>query len=305
MNTQSSHTADGKSWGMLLLLSLIWGGSFLFIAIAVKELAALQIVLARVVIAAAVLVPVHVMVQGALPHDKKTWIAAGGMSIMNNIIPFTLITWGQHFITGGLASVVNATTPMFAAVFMALAGMEAITPRKAIALVIGLIGVAVLQGINFSGLSAQSLGILAVALASAFYGLSAPWSKKMLTGIPPITTATCQLMISSVLMSCIVLMFGDIGQLTRVSTTTWMALIGLAVLSTSIAYLLFFGIIQRAGPSFVSLVTMIIPVSAILLGYFVIGEKLKLLDIVGASIIGVALVIIDGRLLKRFGLITA
>ncbi len=305
MNTQSSHTADGKSWGMLLLLSLIWGGSFLFIAIAVKELAALQVVLARVVIAAAVLVPVHVMVQGALPHDKKTWIAAGGMSIMNNIIPFTLITWGQHFITGGLASVVNATTPMFAAVFMALAGMEAITPRKAIALVIGLIGVAVLQGINFSGLSAQSLGILAVALASAFYGLSAPWSKKMLTGIPPITTATCQLMISSVLMSCIVLMFGDIGQLTRVSTTTWMALIGLAVLSTSIAYLLFFGIIQRAGPSFVSLVTMIIPVSAILLGYFVIGEKLKLLDIVGASIIGVALVIIDGRLLKRFGLITA
>ncbi len=305
MNTQSSHTADGKSWGMLLLLSLIWGGSFLFIAIAVKELAALQVVLARVVIAAAVLVPVHLMVQGALPHDKKTWIAAGGMSIMNNIIPFTLITWGQHFITGGVASVVNATTPMFAAVFMALAGMEAITPRKAIALVIGLVGVAVLQGINFSGLTAQSLGILAVALASAFYGLSAPWSKKMLTGIPPITTATCQLMISSVLMSCIVLMFGDIGQLTRVSTTTWMALIGLAVLSTSIAYLLFFGIIQRAGPSFVSLVTMIIPVSAILLGYFVIGEKLKLLDIVGASIIGVALVIIDGRLLKRFGLITA
>lgn len=305
MNTQSSHTADGKSWGMLLLLSLIWGGSFLFIAIAVNDLAALQIVLARVVIAAAVLVPVHLMVQGALPRDKKTWIAAGGMSIMNNIIPFTLITWGQHFITGGLASVVNATTPMFAAVFMALAGMEAITPRKAIALVIGLVGVAVLQGINFSGLTAQSLGILAVAVASAFYGLSAPWSKKMLTGIPPITTATCQLMISSVLMSCIVMMFGDIGQLTRVSTTTWMALIGLAVLSTSIAYLLFFGIIQRAGPSFVSLVTMIIPVSAILLGYFVIGEKLKLLDIVGASIIGVALVIIDGRLLKRFGLITA
>jgi drug/metabolite transporter (DMT)-like permease len=305
MNTQSSHTADGKSWAMLLLLSLIWGGSFLFIAIAVKELAALQIVLARVVIAAAVLVPVHLMVQGALPHDKKTWIAAGGMSIMNNIIPFTLITWGQHFITGGLASVVNATTPMFAAVFMALAGLEAITPRKAIALVIGLVGVAVLQGVNFNGLTAQSLGILAVALASAFYGLSAPWSKKMLTGIPPITTATCQLLISSVLMSCIVLLFGDIAQLTRVSTTTCMALIGLAVLSTSIAYLLFFGIIQRAGPSFVSLVTMIIPVSAILLGYFVIGEKLTLQDIVGATIIGVALVIIDGRLLKRFGLITA
>jgi drug/metabolite transporter (DMT)-like permease len=305
MNTKSSHTADAKSWGMLLLLSLIWGGSFLFIAIAVKELAALQIVLARVVIAAAVLIPVHLMFQGPLPRDKQTWIAAGGMSVMNNVIPFTLITWGQHFITGGVASVVNATTPMFAAVFMALAGLEAITPRKAIALFIGLIGVAVLQGVNFSGLSAQSMGILAVALASAFYGLSAPWSKKMLIGIPPLTTATCQLMISTVLMTVIALVLGDVWQLTQVSTTTWMALVGLAVLSTSVAYLLFFGIIQRAGPSFVSLVTMIIPVSAILLGYFVIGEKLTLQDIVGALIIGMALIIIDGRLLSRFGLLKA
>jgi drug/metabolite transporter (DMT)-like permease len=257
------------------------------------------------VIAAAVLVPVHLMVQGALPRDKRTWIAAAGMSVMNNVIPFTLITWGQHFITGGLASVVNATTPMFAVVFMALAGLEAITPRKAVALVIGLIGVAVLQGVNFSGLSAQSLGILAVASASAFYGLSAPWSKKMLTGIPPLTTATCQLMLSSVLMTGIALFFGDIPQLAQASTTTWMALVGLAVLSTSIAYLLFFGIIQRAGPSFVSLVTMIIPVSAILLGYFIIGEKLTLQDIIGAAIIGVALIIIDGRLLSRFGLLKA
>jgi drug/metabolite transporter (DMT)-like permease len=305
MNTKSSHTADAKSWGMLLLLSLIWGGSFLFIAIAVKELAALQIVLARVAIAAAVLVPIHLMVQGPLPRDKQTWIAAAGMSVMNNVIPFTLITWGQHFITGGLASVVNATTPMFAVVFMALAGLEAITPRKAIALVLGLIGVAILQGVSFDGLSAQTLGILAVASASAFYGLSAPWSKKMLTGIPPLTTATCQLMLSSVLMTAIALVFGDITQLTQASTTTWMALVGLAVLSTSVAYLLFFGIIQRAGPSFVSLVTMIIPVSAILLGYFVIGEKLTLQDIVGAAIIGVALIIIDGRLLSRFGLLKA
>lgn len=290
---------------MLLLLSLLWGGSFLFIAIAVKELAALQIVLARVVIAAAVLVPVHLVMQGPLPRDKKTWIAAGGMSIMNNVIPFTLITWGQHFITGGLASVVNATTPMFAAVFMALVGLESNTPRKAIALVIGLIGVAVLQGVKFDGLSAQSLGILAVAMASAFYGLSAPWSKKMLTGIPPVTTATCQLLISSVLMGVIVLLFGDFGQYAGVSTITWAALFGLAVLSTSVAYLLFFGIIERAGPSFVSLVTMIIPVSAILLGYFVIGEKLSAQDIFGAVIIGVALIIIDGRVLKRIGLITA
>jgi drug/metabolite transporter (DMT)-like permease len=300
MSTHTSHTADATSWGMLFLLSAIWGGSFLFIAIAVKELAALQIVLARVSIAALVLLPVHFIVQGRLPRDRHVWIAAGGMSVMNNVIPFTLITWGQHFITGGLASVVNATTPMFAVVFMAMTGFEAITLRKAVALVVGFIGVVVLQGVSFDGLNAQSLGILAVALASAFYGLSAPWSKKMLTGIPPLTTATCQLCISAVLMSIIALILGDVATLFTVSPKTWMALVGLAVVSTAIAYLLFFNIIKRAGPSFVSLCTMIIPVSAIFLGYFVIGEELTVREFVGAAIIGLALLIIDGRALKYF-----
>ena len=112
--------------------SLIWGGSFLFIAIAVKELPALLIVLARVGIAAAILIPVHLLVLGKLPTDLKTWIACGGMSVMNNVIPFTAISWGQHHITGGLASVINATTPMFAAIFMAMAGLEGITARKAL-----------------------------------------------------------------------------------------------------------------------------------------------------------------------------
>lgn len=305
MSTTQNPTADAKSWGMLLLLSLVWGGSFLFIAIAVKELSALQVVFARVSIAAACLIPVHLVVQGPLPTDRRTWIAAGGMSVMNNIIPFTLITWGQHYITGGLASVVNATTPIFAALFMAMAGYEAITGRKGLALIIGFIGVGVLQGVNLNAINSQSWGIFAVIVAAGFYGLSAPWSKKMLVGIPPLTTASCQLLISTLIMAVIVFFFGDMKQFEAVSMPTWAALVGLAVFSTSFAYLLFFKIIARAGPTFVSLVTMIIPVSAILLGYIVIGEKLSLQEIVGALIIGLALMVIDGRLLKRLGLIRA
>jgi drug/metabolite transporter (DMT)-like permease len=303
MSTTQNPTADAKSWGMLLLLSLVWGGSFLFIAIAVKELSALQVVFARVIIAAACLIPVHLFVQGRLPTDRRIWIAAGGMSVMNNIIPFTLITWGQHYITGGLASVVNATTPIFAALFMAMAGYEAITGRKALALIIGFIGVGVLQGVDLNTVNSQSWGIFAVMVAAGFYGLSAPWSKKMLVGIPPLTTASCQLLVSTLLMAVIVFFFGDVSQYQSVSVPTWAALVGLAILSTSFAYLLFFKIIARAGPSFVSLVTMIIPVSAILLGYLVIGEKLSPQDILGALTIGLALIVIDGRLLKRLGLI--
>ena len=173
--------------------------------------------------------------------------------------------------------------------------------RKAIALVIGFVGVVILQGADFSDLGNQTWGILAVAVASLFYGLSAPWSKKMLVGIPPLTTATCQLSLSTLIMTAIVLLFADPTQYAAASSKTWAALLALAAISTSLAYLIFFRIIERAGPSFVSLVTMLVPVSAILLGYLILGEALSLREIVGALIIGSALVIIDGRVLKWLG----
>ncbi|NMD06439.1 MAG: DMT family transporter [Phyllobacteriaceae bacterium] len=293
---------DTQSWMLLLVLSVIWGGSFMFIGVAVKELPALLIVLARVGIAAAILIPVHLVVQGKLPRDAKTWLACGGMSIMNNVIPFTAISWGQHHITGGLASVINATTPMFAALFMALSGLEGITPRKAIALGLGLVGVLVLKGGDFGDLGAQTLGILSVVLASACYGLSTPWSKVRLTGIPPLTTATLQLTMSSIVMAAIVLLFAEPAQYAAASSKTWISLVLLAAVSTSIAYLIFFRIIARAGPSFVSLVTMVIPVSAILMGYVVLNELLTINEVIGALIIGLALVIIDGRALRYIGI---
>lgn len=297
----TDNKIDAQSWGLLLILSVIWGGSFLFIAVAVKELPALLIVLARVGIAAAILLPIHLAMQGPLPRDLKTWISCGGMSIMNNVIPFTAISWGQHHITGGLASVINATTPMFAALFMALAGLEGITPRKAIALALGLVGVLVLKGGGFGDLGAQTFGILAVVLASACYGLSAPWSKVRLAGIPPLTTATLQLSMSTIIMAVIVLLFAEPAQYFAVSGKTWLSLFLLAAVSTSIAYLLFFRIIARAGPSFVSLVTMIIPVSAILMGYLLLNERLTINEVLGALTIGLALVIIDGRMLRYIG----
>ncbi len=292
---------DGKSWGLLALLALIWGGSFMFVGVAVKELPALLIVLARVGIATAILLPIHLLVQGPLPRNAKTWIACGGMSIINNAIPFTLISWGQHHITGGLASVVNATTPMFATIFMAAFALEAITLRKAIALFIGLVGVVILQGADLSNLGDQTWGILAVTGGSICYGLSAPWSKKMLAGIPPITTATCQLSLSTLIMTAIVVLFANPSQYAAASPKTWAALLGLAAISTSLAYLMFFKIIERSGPSFVSLVTMLVPVSAILLGYLLLGEALSVGEIVGALVIGSALVIIDGRALRYLG----
>ena len=305
MTTQTVNTyshVDGKSWGLLALLSLIWGGSFLFVGIAIQELPPLLIVLARVAMAALILLPIHLIFMGPLPRNARTWIACGGMSIVNNALPFTLIAWGQQHITGGLASVANATTPMFAALFMALLAFEALTLRKAIALVVGFIGVVILQGADFSDFGNQTWGIFAVVLASFFYGLSTPWSKKMLVGIPPLTTATCQLSLSTLIMALVVLVFADPTQYAAASSKTWAALLGIAAISTSLAYLIFFKIIERSGPSFVTLVTMLVPVSAIVLGYLFLNESLSTRDIIGALVIGSALMIIDGRVLRYLGI---
>jgi drug/metabolite transporter (DMT)-like permease len=296
----TTQTVDAKSWAMLALISLLWGASFMFIGIAVKELPPLLIVFARVSIAAAILLIAHVIIRGGFPNDRQSWIGGGVMGVINNVIPFVLITWGQQFITSGLASVINATTPIFTVLFMALFAMEKLTLRKTMALVIGVVGVAVLQGVDFSTMDAQLWGILAVVLAAASYGISGPWSKKMMQGVTPLSAATCQLIVSSTIMCVLAFSFEDVGKYVTTSGKTWLALIGLAAFSTSLAYLIFFAIIKRSGPTFSSLCTMIIPPVSILLGYIVLQERLTLNEFIGTAIIGVALIIIDGRLLQRF-----
>lgn len=272
----------------------------MFVGVAVKELPALLIVFARVGLAALILIPVHLIVQGPLPRDGKTWFAAGGMSVLNNVLPFTAIAWGQHYLGSGMASVINATTPMFAVIFMALFGLEALILRKVLALGLGLFGVLVLKGGGFGDLGPQSLGILAVSFASMCYGLTTVWAKKFLVGIAPMTTATCQLTVSGSIMAVLAFGFSEPALYVKASWQTWEALIAIAALSTAVAYLIFFRIIAKAGPSFVALVTMLVPLSAIVLGIVVLQESLSLHEFIGAAIIIAALAIIDGRVLRLF-----
>jgi drug/metabolite transporter (DMT)-like permease len=294
--TETKPTAN--DWALLLLLSMLWGGSFLFIGVAVKALPALLVVFMRVGLAAVVLIPLHLVVQGPLPRDRKTWFAAAGMSVLNNVMPFTAITWSENYIGSGLASVINATTPMFAVLFMALFGFEALVLRKVLALCLGLIGVLILMGGGFGDLGPQTLGILAVSFASLCYGLSTVWAKKFLIGIPPMTTATCQITSSAMMMAVLSFSFSQPSLYAKASWETWEALIAIAVLSTAVAYLIFFRIIAKAGPSFVALVTMLVPLSAIVLGMVVLGEGMSLHEFIGAAIIIAALAIIDGRVLR-------
>ncbi len=277
---QERHIAL-SDWGLLVLLSVIWGGSYLFIGIAVKELSPIVIVLARVVIAALSLLALLVLTGTALPRGREPWIAIVGLSIFNNIVPFLLIVTGQTMITAGLASVINATSPLFGVAFLALSGVEPLMARKVTGILIGIVGVAVLKGWTIFGAGSQSLGILLCLGAAASYGLGSLWTKLKLKGISPLSAATSQLLCSAVIMSVIAFAFDHPASLLDASLPSWLALLGLSLLATSFAYLIFFRVVERAGPANVLLVTMMIPASAILMGYLVLDETLEAREILG------------------------
>jgi drug/metabolite transporter (DMT)-like permease len=288
-------------WGTLLFLSVIWGGSYLFVGIAVKDLSPLVIVMARVVLAAAALLPLHLLLVGPLPRDREAWTAIVGLSVFNNVIPFTLIVTGQTMIASGLASVINATSPLFGVACIAAAGLEPLIPRKVLGILVGILGVAVLKGGSLMAGNSQSIGILLCLGAAASYGVGGLWAKMKLKGTPPLSMATGQLLCSSVIMSVLAFSFDNPSQLIDASMESWAALIGLSVLSTSFAYILFFRVVARSGPANVLLVTMLIPVSAIAMGLAFLGETLDRMEIFGTVIIMLALVVIDGRALKWLG----
>ena len=201
---------DPRDWALLLFLSVLWGGSYLFVGIAVRELDPLVIVLVRVSIAALALIPIHLSVQGPLPQSLATWRAFAVMAFLNNVIPFSLIVTGQSLITAGLASIINATTPLFTFAVMAAAGQERVLGHKVAGLFLGLAGVVILRGGDLLARDQQLAGILFCLGAAFSYGLAGFWAKRRLTGVPALTSATCQLLCSSLMMAPLAAGFGNV-----------------------------------------------------------------------------------------------
>lgn len=299
MPSPPSHI-DIQAWGLLVLLSLIWSCSYLFIGIAVQSLSPMLIVMSRIVLAALALLPVHVLLIGGLPRDRATWWAIIGMSIFNNVIPFMLIVTGQTMITAGLASVINATSPMFGVAFIAAAGLEPLILRKVIGIAIGIVGVAILKGATLMGQGSQSIGILLCLAAAASYGLGSLWARRMIRGAAPLSMATGQLLVSSAIMLVLAFSFDHPVRLLHAPWLGWLAILVLALACTSLAYIIYFRIVARAGAANVLLATMMIPPCAIALGVAFLGEDIHLREIIGAAVIVFALIIIDGRALRLF-----
>ena len=289
------------AWGMLLTLSLLWGGSFLFIRVAVAEIPTLTVVLARVAVAAVVLLVVARLTGTEMPRDRRAWRDYLVMGLLNNIVPFVLIVWGQRTIGAGLASILNATTPIFGVIVAHLFTTDdKATPLKATGVAVAFAGVAVLVGVDaLSGLGDHLLAELACLGAALSYGFSALWSRRF-RGRPPIATAAGQLTCSSLLLPPGVLLPAPPWQHAAPGATAVAAVAGLALLSTAVAYILFFRLTTTIGPTNTMLVTFLIPPSAILLGWLFLAERLAPQHLVGVLLIGAGLATIDGRLVRRF-----
>ena len=289
-------------WLAILLLSVLWGGSFFFAGVQLKALPPFTIVFLRVALAAIIL---NVLVRGLgkkMPASRTAWRAFFGMGMLNNAMPFCLVVWGQSHIASGLAAILNATTPISTVIVAhLLTDDEKMTGNRLLGVAIGFLGVVVLIGPD----SLQRLGthvlaqiaVFAAAVSYAFAGVYGRRFRRM--GIEPILTATGQVTASAILLCPIALSVDAPWTLAMPPLPVWEAVIGSAVLSTAVGYVLYFRILATAGATNLLLVTFLIPVSAIIMGSYGLGEHLEPRHFAGLAFIGAGLAAIDGRLLPR------
>ena len=292
---------DFKSAIMLLLLAAVWGGSFFFGEVALSEVPPLTITLHRVVWAVPILAVIVLLNGIAFPRSPSVWGAYLVMGALNNAIPFSLIFWGQTQIESGLASILNGTTAMFAAVVAGILLVdEPLTAKKITGAALGLAGVAYIMGPSaLTDFNLSNLAQLAILGATLSYSFAGVWGKTALTGQPPLMNALGMLVGSTVLMMPIVLVFDGPPNL-ELSTNVWGALLGMAALSTAMAYVLYFAILVRVGTANLLLVTLLIPLFAIGLGFVFLGEKMGPDAWIGFAIIVLGFVVTDGRLFSAF-----
>jgi drug/metabolite transporter (DMT)-like permease len=289
-----------SEWGLLLGLSVLWGGSFFFVGVALRALPPLTLVVLRVGLAAVILTLVLKARGLPLPRGRGVWLAFLGAALLNNAVPFCLIAWGQTQIASGLAAILNATTPLFGVlVAHGFTDDERLTPGRLVGVLAGLAGVAVMIGPSvLSGLGTEALAqgaVLLAALSYAFAGIYGRRFKRM--GIPPLSAAAGQVTAATVLLLPVALAVDRPWTLAIPPAGAIAAILGLAALSTALAYVIFFRLLASAGATNLMLVTFLIPVSALLLGALVLGEPVVPRQLLGMALIGAGLVAIDGRLL--------
>ena len=292
---------NASDWGILVALALIWGGAFFFISVAVHAVPPLTYVWLRLTIAAAGLWAFLWWKGETIALPRSVWGSIILLAVLNNALPFALFGWGQTHIASGLASILNATTPIWGVVVAHIfTSDERMTPRKVAGVLLGFGGVATMIGPSLlSNLGSSALAQLACVAASLSYALAAVWARRFRKmGLPPMTVTTGQLTAGAAIMLPIAFVLDrpwteqipGLGPIAAISA--------LALLCTAFAYVLYFRLIDRAGATNALLVTLLVPPTAILLGAMFLGEALAPQDFLGLFLIALGLAAIDGRLVS-------
>lgn len=291
-----------QEWALLFLLSVLWGGSFFFVAVAVEELPPLTVVALRTGLAALTLIVILRVRGEAWPFANRAILAFFVMGLLNNLLPFSLLFWAQTMIPSGLASILNATTPIFSIIVAHfLLADEQMATNKAIGILFGFLGVVVLLGGNLlNGASIASLGMLACLGAALAYGFAGAYGRRFKTmELTATQVAFGQLVATTIMMVPIISFIDRPWTLPMPSFPVIASVLALAIVSTALAYVIFFRILASAGAVNVALVTLLVPVSAILLGTLIMGEELAARHYAGMGLIGIGLLAIDGRIVDR------
>jgi drug/metabolite transporter (DMT)-like permease len=287
----------GAEWGYLLALSAAWGGIFLFNRLALTDFPPFTAVLLRLSLAAPLLLAL-VHAQGdSMPRSPKLWAQFFVMGILNNALPFTLFVWGQQTISSGLASIINALTPVATAlVCHAMTSDEKLTRAKSAGVLLGLAGVIALIGPGaLAGIGRDVVAELVLLLAPVSYAFAGLWGRQFHT-LPPAVPAAGMVSCSALTMLPVALLHDHPWMLTP-GLTAWSAVIAQAVIGTAIAYWLYFRILKTAGATNLLLVTILMPPMALMLGAIVLGERFPWSAFLGLGLIFLGLAAIDGRAL--------
>ena len=294
---------NGSDWGILVMLALIWGGAFFFIGVAVKDVPPLTYVWLRLSIAAAAMWLFLRVKGGRLGLPRQVWGSILLLALLNNALPFTLFGWGQTHIASGLASILNATTPIWGVVVAHLLTRdERMTPRKVGGVLLGFAGVATMIGPTLlSNIGTDALAQLACVVASLSYALAAVWARRFKRmGLSPMSVTTGQLTAGAAMMLPLALVVDQPWHHALPPLSAWGAITALALLCTAFGYVMYFRLIDSAGATNALLVTLLVPPTAILLGGLFLGEQLAPQDFLGLGLIALGLGAIDGRLLSLF-----
>jgi drug/metabolite transporter (DMT)-like permease len=295
---------NGNDWLILGILAVIWGGAFFFIGVAVRHVQPLTYVWLRLTIAAAAMWTYLHLKGEKLGLPRSAWGSILLLALLNNALPFTLFGWGQTHIASGLASILNATTPIWGVVVAHfLTHDERLSPRKIAGVLLGFGGVATMIGPSLlSSLGSAALAQLACVTAALSYALAAVWARRFRRqGISPLSVTTGQLTAGALMMLPLSIFIDRPWTHAFPPLTAWAAIAALALFCTALGYVLYFRLIATSGATNALLVTLLVPPVAIVLGALFLNETLAPQDFMGLGLIALGLAAIDGRLLSLIG----